>query len=80
MRVDINEAEGKLSELVGKLQYSGERQVIITKRGVPVARITDYYAEPLKRRTGRAKGKFIIPDDWDAKDAEIAEMFEVSQS
>ncbi len=77
MRIDIEEAREKLSELVGKISFGDERQVIITKRGMPVAKITDYYAEPLKRRTGRAKGKFIIPDDWDTKNDEIAEMFGV---
>ena len=72
MRVEFEEFRDKLPELLGKLQYGDEHQVIITKMGVPVARVTDYYAEPFKRRTGRAKGKFIIPDNWDAKNDEIA--------
>ena len=78
MRVDINEAEGKLSELVGKVVFGGENQIIITKNGTPVAKLIDYYNPPRGVKIGVADGKFIIPDDFDTMMGdEIAEMFGV---
>lgn len=78
MRIDVEQCQEQFTELLGKLQYGNERQIIITQHGKPIAKLTDYYAKPLQRRTGLAKGKFVIPDDWDVKDAEIAEMFGVN--
>ena len=75
MRIPIEEAEGKLSELVGKVVFGGEEQVIITNRGAPVARIIDYYAYPPKKKLGVAKGVFTVPDDFDADNEEIAKLF-----
>ena len=79
MRVDIEEAEGKLSELVGKVVFGGENQVIITKHGNPVARITDYYNPPRGVKLGIAKGMFTAPslEELDSMNDEIAEMFGV---
>ena len=78
MRIDIEQCKEQFAELLGKLQLGDERQIIITRHGMPIAKLTDYYTQPLQRRTGLAKGKFVIPDDWDVKDAEIAEMFGVN--
>ena len=76
MRVDIEEAQGKLSELIGKVVFGGENQVIITKHGVPVAKITDYYSKPQGVKLGVADGLFEVPDDFDTMMSdEIAEMF-----
>ena len=75
MRIALEEAEGKLSELIGKVVFGGERQIIITKRGMPVAKLMDYYAPPLKTRIGVAKGQFSVPDDFDADNEEIAKLF-----
>ncbi len=65
MRIDIEEAQKNFSELIGKIVFGNDKQVIITKRGLPVAIITDYYEQPRKRRAGVADGKFTIPDNWD---------------
>lgn len=65
MRIDIEEAQKDFSELIGKMVYGKDKQIIITKRGMPVARITDYNEPPRKRRAGLGKGKFVIPDNWD---------------
>ena len=76
MRVDIEEAQEKLSELIGKVVFGGENQVIITKHGVPVAKITDYYSKPQGVKLGVADGLFEVPDDFDTMMSdEIAEMF-----
>lgn len=65
MRIDIEEAQKDFSELIGKIAYCDDKQVIITKNGQAVAKITDYHELPRKRRAGVGKGKFIIPDNWD---------------
>ena len=54
LRIVLEEAEGKLSELIGKVVFGGEEQVIITKRGAPVAKIVDYYADSYKKKLGVA--------------------------
>ncbi|MBQ2615870.1 MAG: type II toxin-antitoxin system prevent-host-death family antitoxin [Synergistaceae bacterium] len=78
MRIDIEEAKGKLPELVGKVVFGGENQVIITKRGMPVAKLIDYYSKPQGVKLGVADGLFEIPDDFDTMMSdEIAEMFGV---
>ena len=77
MRVEFEEFRDKLPEFMGRIQYGDDKQVIVTKHGVPIAKLTDYYAPPHKRRIGVADGKFIIPDDWDEKNNEIAELFGV---
>lgn len=82
MRIDIGEAEGKLSELVGKVVFGGENQIILTKHGNPVARITDYYDPPRGVKIGTAKGLFTAPsiEELDSMNDEITEMFGVESS
>lgn len=77
MRVDYEEFKEKLPELMGKVQY-GDEQIIITKNGFPVARLTDYYSKPCGVKIGIAKGLFSVPDDFDTMMSdEISEMFGV---
>ncbi len=61
MRVEFDEFKEKLPELMGRVLYSDEHQVIITKNGTPVAKLVDYYNEPRGVRLGVAKGKFVAP-------------------
>ena len=79
MRVDIEEAQGKLSELIGKVVHGGENQIVITKRGMPVAKLIDYYNPPRGVKIGTAKGEFTAPslEEFDSMNDEIAEMFGV---
>lgn len=77
MRVDYEEFKEKLPELMGKVQF-GDEQIIITKNGFPVARLTDYYSRPGGVKIGIAKGLFSVPDDFDTMMGdEISEMFGV---
>ncbi|MBQ3759310.1 MAG: hypothetical protein IJM47_00785 [Synergistaceae bacterium] len=74
--VEASDARDKLRELVGLIVSEQEDDIIISVNGIPEVKMTRY--EPkVSRRVGVAKGKFIIPDDWDAKDEEIAELFGV---
>lgn len=75
MRVELSDVGDKLFDLVGKIIFGGEDQIIFTMRGEPVAKLVDYHADPYKRRLGVAKGVFTVPDDFDADNEEIAKMF-----
>ncbi len=77
MRVEYEEFKEKLPELMGKVQY-GDEQIVITKNGLPVAKLIDYYSRPHGVKIGTAKGLFSVPDDFDTMMSdEISEMFGV---
>lgn len=70
--MNVAEAQEKLPELVGLVANKQEDDIIIMIDGnaaVKIVRCTP------QKRTGRGKGKFIIPEDWDAKDEEIMPFF-----
>ena len=75
MRIEADQVKDKLYEMLGKLEYGEERQFIITKRGMPVAKLVDYYSSPYQQKVGVAKGQFTVPDDFDADNEEIAKLF-----
>lgn len=61
--VNIHEAKTHLSRLVEEAAEGEE--IIIAKAGRPVARIVALPSEK-PRQLGLLKGKFTIPDDFDA--------------
>lgn len=73
--VNVMQTKEKLYELLGMLEDGEENQIVITRKGKPVAKIILYTEEPASYRIGAAKGKFIVPDDFDAGNEEIAKMF-----
>ena len=78
MDVSVMQAKERLYELLGMLEDGEENQIVITRKGKPVAKIMDYYRDPAPaQRIGIAKGKFTVPDDFDADNEEIAKMFGV---
>lgn len=78
MDVTVMQAKERLYELLGMLEDGEENQIVITRKGKPVAKIMDYYRDPKPaQRIGIAKGKFTVPDDFDADNEEIAKMFGV---
>ena len=77
MYVNVTEAKEQLYELLGLLADGEENQIVITRKGRPVAKIMDYYAVPSSKRIGIAEGKFTVADDWDKEDHEIAKLFGV---
>jgi prevent-host-death family protein len=71
----ITEAKAQFSKLLRRAA-AGE-EITITKRGVPVARLVPVQAQKGKRRLGFYKGKFTVPDDFDAPlPDEILDAFE----
>lgn len=61
--VGVHEAKTNLSRLLQRVA-SGE-EVIITRSGVPIARISAI-TERRKRVFGQDRGRLTVPDDFDA--------------
>ena len=72
--VNMHEAKTRLSQLVDAVQSGAEREIVLAKNGVPVARIVPI-EQPRKYRFGLAKGKWVAPDDIDALNPEIEKLF-----
>ena len=75
MEVNVLEAKTKLSSLIKKIEIGKEKQIIITKYGKPVVKMSIYNDVPVSKRIGVAKGKLKTPKDLDKYNDEIFEMF-----
>lgn len=64
VEVNIHEAKTHLSRLLEQALAGDE--VIIRKAGKPLVRLTPVAAAPTRRQLGAAKGRFVVPDDFDA--------------
>lgn len=69
------EAKTNLSRLVEAIESGAEREIIIARNGKPAARLTAIEPKKNKIKFGLAKGKFVVPDDFDADNEEIARLF-----
>ena len=74
-QMNVLEAKTNFSKIIGMLERKEENEVIVDRAGKPVVKIT--YIEPVdvSKRIGIAKGKFVVPDDFDEPDEEIERMF-----
>ena len=53
-----------------------EEEVIIARGGRPAARLVPLTTtQPVARRIGVARGKFVLPDSIDAHNEEVAALF-----
>jgi len=71
--VNMYEAKTRLSALVDHA-VSGD-DVIIARNGKPQARITSLVPAKGKIKYGLLKGKFTVPDDFDAPNPDIEALF-----
>ena len=76
MQVNILEAKTELSKLIRLIETGKEEQIIITRYGKPVAKMTVYNDAPISKRIGIAKGKLKVSGAFDQDNEEIAWMFE----
>ena len=74
MQVNVFEAKTDFSKLIRLVESRREESITVARNGKPVARIVPYESVPVSRRIGIAKGKFEVPDDFDAGNEEIATM------
>lgn len=72
MQVNIYEAKTNLSKLL-EIVKEGE-EVILAKSGTPIAKIIPFY-DTKERPFGTHKGEFIVAEDFDEYDPDIATMF-----
>jgi prevent-host-death family protein len=65
LAVELEQAGPQLAKLVEEVGAGAE--VVITQHGQPVARIVGPAAEATPNRVpGSAKGRLVVPDDFDA--------------
>lgn len=75
-RIDVQTAGKELASLLRALEAGSETEIIITRDGEPVARLVPLATPPdVSKRFGIAKGMFVVPDDFDADNEEIARLF-----
>lgn len=75
--MNVLEAKTNLSKIIAMLENHEEDEVIIARSGRPVVKVTLIPPVDVSQRIGIAKGKFIVPDDIDEMNDEIASMFGV---
>jgi len=75
--VNMLDAKTNLSRLVESLEQGTEREFIIARHGRPAARLVPLgNANTHHQRLGVAKGRFTVPDDIDAHNDEVAQLFQ----
>ena len=74
MQVNVFEAKTEFSKLIRLVESRREEYITVARNGKPVAKIVPYESTPVSKRIGIAKGKFTVPDDFDAGNEEIAAM------
>ena len=72
MQVNVFEAKTDFSKLIRLIETKREESITVARNGKPVVRIVPLENIPVSKRIGVAKGKFIVPDDFDADNEEIA--------
>lgn len=71
--VNMLDAKTRLSQLVQAVENGDETEIVIARNGKPAARLVAI--DTAARRPfqiGTAKGRLVIPEDFDALDAEVA--------
>ena len=73
--VNMLQAKSNLSRLVEAIGQGEEREIIIARNGKPAAKLVPISTSSVGPRLGIAKGAFIVPDDIDADNEEVARLF-----
>jgi len=71
--VNVHQAKTQLSKLLDQIE-DGE-EIIIARRGKPVAKLSRVEENLPPRQPGALKGKIWIADNFDDFEAELEEMF-----
>ena len=73
--INMLEAKSSLSRLVESIEQGVVSEVVIARNGRPAARLVPLDASPVGRRIGVARGRFVAPDDIEAHNADVAQLF-----
>lgn len=76
VQANMLEAKTELSKLVRLLESGQEDVVYIARNNVPIVQMTLVDLPAESKRIGAAKGRFVIPDEFDEWDGEVEHMFE----
>lgn len=64
IEVNVHEAKTHLSRLLARVA-AGE-EIVIARAGKPIARLVPFHQLKGKRPLGIDKGRYVVPDDFDA--------------
>lgn len=73
--VNMLQAKTSLSRLVEAIEQGREREIVIARNGLPVAKLVPMDSAPAGKRIGVAKGLFVAPDTIDAHNDEVSQLF-----
>ena len=79
-QVNVFQAKTELSKLISALENGTDDEIIIARNGKPVAKLLKWEAKSTAFRIGVAKGKFRVPDDFNADNDLIEAMFAAEKS
>lgn len=74
-QVNMLDAKTDLSKLVRMLETRQEEVIYLARNGTAVVQMTLIPNKTARKRIGIAEGKFRVPDEFDAWDKEVEEMF-----
>ncbi len=73
--VNMLQAKSSLSRLVEAIEQGHEREIVIARNGRPAAKLVPIDSTHSEKRIGVAKGLFVIPDNIDIHNDEVAQLF-----
>ena len=73
--VNMLQAKTSLSRLVEAIEQGQEREIVIARNGRPAAKLVPMDFAPAGKRIGVAKGLFVVPDNIDAHNDEVSQLF-----
>ena len=73
--VSMFQAKTTLSKLVEAVECGREKEIVISRHGMSVAKLVSVVRQPVQQRIGIAKGHFTVPDSIDGSNELIARMF-----
>ena len=73
--VSMFQAKTTLSKLVEAVECGREKEIVISRHGLSVAKLVSIARQPVQKRIGVAAGRFIVPDTIDESNELIAKLF-----
>jgi antitoxin (DNA-binding transcriptional repressor) of toxin-antitoxin stability system len=73
--VNMLQAKLSLSRLVKAIEQGRESEIVITRNDRPVAKLVPLDTAPSGKKIGVAKGIFVVPDNIDTHNHEVAQLF-----
>lgn len=72
MAINMFEAKSQLSRLVELVESGAEPEIVIARNGKPAAKLVPMTYRLAGTRIGVAEGQFLVPDDLDGENENIA--------